>query len=65
MCLIDLLLILCILIETPLRINAPGEKSVNEFKFGTFAVPFLSDRPACMAVKGLIVSVDVKHRERN
>ena len=63
----DLLPILCIFIEILLRINAQGEKSLNEFNFGTFMVPFLSDSPACMAVKGLIVlmvSVDVKHGER-
>ena len=33
--------------------HAQGEKSLNEFEFGTFIVRFPSDGPACWAVKGL------------
>ena len=33
--------------------HAKGEKSLNDFKFGTFAGRFPSDGAASMAVKGL------------
>ena len=49
----DLLPVLCILIEILSRTHAQGEKSLNEFKFGTFIVRFPSDGPACSAVKGI------------
>ena len=39
--------------------HAKGEKSLNDFKFGTFAGRFPSDGAASMAVKGLSVTLTV------
>ena len=49
----DLLSILPILIEIVSRAHAEGEKSLNNFKFGTFIGCFPSDDVASMALKGL------------
>ena len=49
----SLLSTLCILIEILSPAHAKGEKSLNDFKFGTFAGRFPSDGAASMAVKGL------------
>ena len=49
----NLLLTLCILIEILSPAHAKGEKSLNNFKFGTFTGCFPSDGAASMAVKGL------------
>ena len=45
--------ILCILIEVLSRAHAKGEKSLNDFKFGTFNGRFPCDGAASMAVNGL------------
>ena len=49
----NLLSTLCILIEVLSRAHAKGEKSLNDFKFGTFIGRFSSDGTPSMAVKGL------------
>ena len=59
----DLLPLLCILIEILSRTHAQGDESLNEFKFGTFIVHFPSDSPACSAVKGLISEGIVGHED--
>ena len=50
---INLLSILCILIQILLCAHAKGGKGLNDFKFGTFVDRFQSDGAASMAVKGL------------
>ena len=48
-----LLSVLCIFIEILLRAHAKGQKSHNDFRFGTFIGHFPSDGAPSMAVKGL------------
>ena len=49
----NLLSTLCILIEVLSPARAKGEKSLNDFKFGSFTGRFPCDGAASMAVKGL------------
>ena len=49
----NLLLILCILIEVLSCAHVKGEKSLNDFKFGTLIDCLPSDGMTSMAVKGL------------
>ena len=49
----NLLSTLCILIEILSPAHAKREKSLNDFKLGTFTGSFLSDGAASMGVKGL------------
>ena len=49
----NLLSTLCILIEVLSRAHAKGEKSLNDFKFGTFNGRVPCDGAASMAVNGL------------
>ena len=49
----SLLSTLCILIEILSPAHAKGEKSLNDFKFGTFTGCFPSDGAASMGVNGL------------
>ena len=49
----NLLSTLCILTEILSPAHAKGEKSLNDFKFGTFTGRFSSDGTPGMAVKGL------------
>ena len=50
---LNLLSLLCILIEVFSRAHAKEKKSLNNFKFGTFIGSFSSDHVTSMAVKGL------------
>ena len=50
----NLLSILCILIQVLSLAHEKGRKSLNDFKFGTFAARFPSDTMANMVMKGLI-----------
>ena len=47
--------VLCILIEILSPAHAKGEKSLNDFKFGTSTGHFPSDSATSMAVKGLSI----------